>query len=55
MTVSEYTTVRTLQYGASLALARIQDDVMKVADTGIQIKNQSGMTKRERTFTHLSL
>ncbi|WP_408067663.1 hypothetical protein [Wolbachia pipientis] len=22
---------------------------------GIQIKNQSGMKKRERTFTHLSL
>ncbi len=30
MTVSEYTTVRTLQYGASLALASIQDGVIPV-------------------------
>ncbi len=53
--MSEYTTVRTLQYGASLALASIQDGVIPALDAGIQIKNQSGMTKRERTFTHLSL
>ncbi len=29
--------------------------VIPALDAGIQIKNQSGMKKRERTFTHLSL
>ncbi|WP_265014919.1 hypothetical protein [Wolbachia endosymbiont (group B) of Camptogramma bilineatum] len=29
--------------------------VIPALDAGIQIKKQSGMKKRERTFTHLSL